>query len=170
MLWYSPVSRAAADAFAAHAGHGARFVRHVDIHRVGVLARRVGGGHEFELEPRRAGDVERIADAGVVGGHAQQACHERLVGSVAAVGVGEAAVQGEGGLARLAREQAPAHERDAQRARGVAARGADHDGSYDVADAEDLHRASFLFRPGRVLRRGKFRFAENIPERMRPRA
>ena len=105
--------RAAADALAAHARDGARFVRHVDIYRVGVLARRVGGGHEFEVEPCRAGDVERFADAGVVGGHAQQARHERLVGSVAAVGVGEAAVQGERGLARLAREQATAHQRDA---------------------------------------------------------
>ena len=113
--------RAAADALAAHAGDRSGFVGHFDIHRVGVLARLVGSGHEGELEPGFFRQVEGLANAQIVGGHAKQAGHEGLVGAVSSVGVRETAVEREGCLAWFACQKAAAHERDAQCACGVAA-------------------------------------------------
>ena len=142
-LWNSPVKRddgrAAADALAAHRHVRAGVVGHIDVHGVGVVDVVGGARREREGEPGRLRAVERVADAFVVGRHAKHAGDERLVGAVTVVGLGEASVEFEIGGDGRARQQAPAHERDAQRAGRMAARRADHDGADDVADADDLH-------------------------------
>ena len=134
--------RAAADALAAHVHRVARGVHDADVDGVGMVVVGVGQGAEGEREPRSLGQVERVADAQVVGFHAQHAGHERLVGAVPRERVGERPEQPELHRGGVGQAQAPRHERDAQRARGVRARRAHHDGADDVGEAECIHGCS----------------------------
>ena len=146
---------AAADALTADLHRHARGVGDGDVHGVGVRGAYVGQRFEGEREPCLLGIGEGIADAQVVGFHAQQAGHQGTVGAVSGMGMREAAVQLEHGVHRFASQKFAAQVGDAQRAGGMAAGGAHHDGADDVADSDGLH--------GRFLSRG-FPDAESMRE------
>ena len=118
----------APEALAAHLAARAVRARHVDVHGVGVDGRVVGRLLEDDFEPRFAREVKGVADALVVGVHAEDAGYERAVGAVPAEGVREGVPQREANAAYGPRGKRGRYARAAKRARGVRGGRADHDG------------------------------------------
>ena len=108
-------SRTATYRFAAYAQHFARSITYPDIDRIGMAGLRLGVDLEIERDALCPCNLERIADAQVVRSEAQKACNESTVGTVAAIGMGKRAIEGEAHLLRRPPHQFMCHERDAQR-------------------------------------------------------
>ena len=84
------------------------------------------------VEPFALGDLERVANALVVGAKAHQSGDDRLVGAVAFAGAREGAVQLDARALRRAADEAAREQSEPARARGVRRRRADHDRPDDV--------------------------------------
>ena len=110
---------AAAQALAADLRRGACVVHHVDIDGVGVDGGVVALDVKVIVEALLACEVEGLLDVLVVGIEAQDACDERTVGAVAAVGVGEGVPQTKGNLGDAAFQQAGGNLGAPQGAGGV---------------------------------------------------
>ena len=110
---------AAAQALAADLCRGARVVDHVDVDGIRVDGGVVALDVKVIFEALLACEVEGLLDVLVIGVEAQDACDERAVGAVAAVGVGEGVPQAKGDFGDAAFQQAGGHLGAAQGAGGV---------------------------------------------------
>ena len=120
---------AAAKAFSSHRADAPAGILHLDIYGVGMQALVIGAGNELEGEAALARELEGIADALVVCGKSQDACHERTVGAVSAVRVREAVVQHEAHANNGRFHKRCRHLRTAQGTSGVRGGGPHHDGA-----------------------------------------
>ena len=87
---------------------------------------------ERVVEPFALGDLERVANALVVGTEAHQPADDRLVGAVAFAGAREGAVQLDRRALGRSADEAAREQPEPARARRVRRRRADHDGADDV--------------------------------------
>ena len=93
-------------------------------------------------EPVALGDLERGANAVVVGAKAHQAGDDRLVGAVAFAGARERAVQLDLRALGRSADEAAREEAEAAGARRVRARRPDHDRADDVEKRDHASKAS----------------------------
>ena len=133
------VDAAAAQALAADLERATVGLRDGDVDGVGVQGRVVPADGKAVGQAALVGNLERVANALVVGVKAQDAAEKCAVGAVAAVGVGEAVPQREGDGGGLAGAQREGRLGAAQGAGRVRARGADHDGAKDLEGGHLRH-------------------------------
>ena len=130
---------AAAEALAPDLDLDAARILHRDVDRVGMQARVIAADRKRPGEPRRLGVREGVADALVVRLEPQDACHERPIGAVAAVGVGEAVVERKAHAQDTCGAQRRGDARQAERTRRMRAGGADHNGAEDLESGKRGH-------------------------------
>ena len=78
---------------------------------------------KMEGQPLVVSNGEAVGDSQVVGLHAQQPCHQSLIGTVALAGLCEGAMEPNLGPHRLRPQQCPGHAADTDRSRRVGAGG-----------------------------------------------
>ena len=89
-------------------------------------------GLETEGHSGLLGQLEAVAQVGIIGRHAEQARHDSPVSAVSLAGVSKGAVQFDQNLGRLAAEDGARHLPQSHRAGGVRTGRADHDRADDV--------------------------------------
>ena len=114
-----------------------------DVDRVGMPGIRVEIVLELDGHPGLARQIERLADARVIGMQAEDAGDERLVGAVPAACAREGPVEREAHAPRLAVEEVAHHRGDVERAGRVRRRRPDHDGADDVSERQWSHAGCF---------------------------